>query len=77
MSLCVMLFVHCLIALSLIKVWITECKNLRTMVLRNLVFSTLKCLYFLCFGHSNFISIDIDTPLTNYSYGYEIHQIGV
>ena len=35
MSLCVMLFVHCFIALSLVTVWITECKNLSTMVLRN------------------------------------------
>ena len=60
MSFCVTLFVHCFIALSLIEVWITECKNLSTMVLRNWVFSTLECHYFLCFGHSYFIIIDID-----------------
>ena len=32
------------------------------MILRYLGFSTLEYLYFLCFGHSYFISIDMDIP---------------
>ena len=32
MPLCATLFVHCFIALSLIEVWGTECKNLSTMI---------------------------------------------
>ena len=67
-------------------VWGTECKNLSTTILKNLGFSAVECLYFLCFGHSYFISIDMDIPQMksnygfcekNYSYRNEIHQISV
>ena len=33
-----------------------------TVILRKWVFFTLECLYFLCFVHSYFISIDINIP---------------
>ena len=51
-------------------VWGTECKNLSTMILKNLGFSTLECLYFICFEHSYFISIDMDIPQMKSNYGF-------